>query len=350
LSRYPGALRAHQLLAGHVGALAATLDRAAMLVSLAEDVRSGQAACLPWPPHERDRVRAMLAAPLQTQPWTAVVEAARAAGSADRWRAAWIAGAARETGAGQSTVAEDSKGKDWLEIRVVVADPTGRDEVSTRILINGDPVIAAAFDKGPAHPPEALLSGGRLHATGEPREVQLAEAYCTEGCCGALYVTIVRVGDMVAWRDWRGHTSPTPPSELRFDAVRYDAEIAWAQADTSWEWTSRTVARLVRTQIRQRPDLLTRWQCQPDWVAARAGEREQIRLSFFHPNRPQWPAEQPWLQFEQVIAIDDTPAQQQAAAILEQLETADPKPCATVVGGNADFAGQLGYPWPPAAR
>ncbi|MFD7615894.1 hypothetical protein [Streptomyces sp. NPDC059802] len=39
-----------------------------------------------------------------------------------------------------------------------------------------------AFGRGAVHPPEYLLDSGRPRATDEPREVQLAEAYCTEGC------------------------------------------------------------------------------------------------------------------------------------------------------------------------
>ncbi|CAM5250712.1 hypothetical protein SAVIM40S_00453 [Streptomyces avidinii] len=41
-------------------------------------------------------------------------------------------------------------------------------------------------------PPSHLLDAGRLRAGPEPREVTLAEAYCTAGCCGALYATAAR--------------------------------------------------------------------------------------------------------------------------------------------------------------
>ncbi|MFF3662780.1 hypothetical protein [Streptomyces olivochromogenes] len=33
--------------------------------------------------------------------------------------------------------------------------------------------------------------------------MRLAEASCTEGCCGALYVPIQRNGDYVLWDEWR---------------------------------------------------------------------------------------------------------------------------------------------------
>ncbi|MFH9968705.1 hypothetical protein ACH4PR_46710 [Streptomyces mirabilis] len=35
--------------------------------------------------------------------------------------------------------------------------------------------------------------------------MRLAEASCTEGCCGALCVTIQRDGDYVLWDEWRNH-------------------------------------------------------------------------------------------------------------------------------------------------
>jgi hypothetical protein len=46
-------------------------------------------------------------------------------------------------------------------------------------------------------PGEGCAQGSRLGIRcrgGTTDEVRLAEAYCTEACCGALYVTIVLVG------------------------------------------------------------------------------------------------------------------------------------------------------------
>lgn len=96
------------------------------------------------------------------------------------------------------------------------------------------------FGRGPAHSPEYLLDDGRLWAETEPREVQLAEAYCTEECCGALYVTIRRDADQVVWESWRrpqttpGSRDPAPELRThRFDASAYDAEIARAETNRS---------------------------------------------------------------------------------------------------------------------
>jgi len=188
------------LVAARACTMGASLERAAMLVSLAEDLSSGQAACFAWQPGQREAVLSLLVEPLRRPDWSATVAAAT--GSAhplDGWRATWIQQAAKFV---VTRPSEPVAGKDYsgIEVRIVVADPATRDEVSTRILVDGNPVIASAFDKGPAFPPEALLAGNRLHATSDPHEVRLAEAYCTEGCCGALYVTIVRDGDTVLAR------------------------------------------------------------------------------------------------------------------------------------------------------
>lgn len=72
-----------------------------------------------------------------------------------------------------------------------MADPEYAGAVETRIFIGDRPIVVEAFTAGSAEPPEYLLGlDHRLHADVEPHEVRLAEAECTEGCCGALYVTI----------------------------------------------------------------------------------------------------------------------------------------------------------------
>jgi hypothetical protein len=80
-----------------------------------------------------------------------------------------------------------------------------------------------------------MVHSGQLRAASEPREIKLAEAYCTEGCCGALYVTIVREGAEVVWQDWRSRKLGDPPPRVRFDAAEYDREVARAEQDRGWE-------------------------------------------------------------------------------------------------------------------
>lgn len=129
--------------------------------------------------------------------------------------------------------------KTRLAVQVTPLDPLARSGVETRILVDGMPVIAAGFEKVGPYRPEYLLGKGLLRATEEPREIALAEAWCTEGCCGALRVTIVREGDTVRWRDWSRPAARRPEDELpelpefRFAAAQYDAEIARAEAEPS---------------------------------------------------------------------------------------------------------------------
>lgn len=84
-----------------------------------------------------------------------------------------------------------------LSLRIVVPPLGSRHgAVECRPIINGRDILADVFDGGPADDPRYLLgSDAPLHATDTPREVRLAQAECTEGCCGAVYVTIRRQGN-----------------------------------------------------------------------------------------------------------------------------------------------------------
>ncbi|MET7959612.1 hypothetical protein [Micromonospora zamorensis] len=219
--------------------------------------------------------------------------------------------------------------------------------METRVLIDGRPIVGEIFTAGPAAPPEALLGiDHRLHADLEPHEVRLAEAECTEGCCGALYVTIQRCGDDVVWRDWRDPddfhlTVPT----FTFDAAQYDAEVARAESDHTWEWHEATVARLVRERLKGDPDLLGRWGCHPVWVAARPSDRGRIHVSYFFPQFPS-ATDGPWLQF---VAVLDVPAGEPTTVaddLVGDLCASDPRRHDRVAGGSPGAAEELGHQWP----
>lgn len=81
-----------------------------------------------------------------------------------------------------------------LELRIVMEDGP-----QVRPFIDGRDFLAEAFTEGPGYGPANLPN---LRAGDEPRTVCLAEAACTVGCCGALYVTIRREGDEVVWGGW----------------------------------------------------------------------------------------------------------------------------------------------------
>lgn len=142
------------------------------------------------------------------------------------------------------------------------------------------------------------------------------------------------------WRDWRRPTPPPsrlPPPELpeyRFNAADYDAEIARAESDHSWAWPARSTARLIAAGLRDRPDLLTRWDARPGWIGTDFTDPDATVLSFTY--RPGLAAGQrdkdgPWLQFTWSLPEDGTPPEDRAAAAL-RLATADPKTYAEVGG------------------
>jgi hypothetical protein len=271
---------------------------------------------------------------LSRSAWTRMLEIRTRSGDPlEARRAAWVVQAMRhEVPAAR------------FAVRVAVSDPkpVGFPGVQARIVIGGMPVAAALFDKGPAANPEDLLYNGGLRATSEPREIKLAEAYCTEMCCGALRVTIVRDGDEVVWRNWRTSTRGEAPPEVRFDAAAYDREVARAEADHAWEWPARTVARLIGERLRADPSLLSRWDCRLYWCTAWLKDLDVARLTFLHPARTESVTD-PSIQFGMAIRVgrEDDP-EAVAAGIVESMRDTDPKSVAEMVNGDERIAGELG--------
>ncbi|GAA1365787.1 hypothetical protein [Catellatospora chokoriensis] len=345
-----------------VGRMRPGLDRYAMVVSVLADLHAGQAATLPLPEGELSAMRAALERLLDEPDWAAVrADAEQSADPATRHRAQWALAtrtACRLTPlpaepAGQTPPdgAPPDGGRSSLAIRVAVGDPGRHGGVETRIFIDGRPIVGEAFDKGPSEQPEYLLGPEhRLRAGDEPHEVRLAEAECTEGCCGALYVTVERQGGEVVWRDWRNpdRTGVDLPS-YRFAAADYDAEVARAESDHSWEWPDRTVARLLRARLRAEPDLLGRWDCDPGWVSAWPHDLGRVQVAYFHPRRPSL-ADEPWLQFVAVIDLPPGEPESVADAVVRQLADIDPRRPEWLSGGSAEAAVALGFDWPPARR
>lgn len=227
--------------------------------------------------------------------------------------------------------------------------------MEVRLLVDGEDVLADVFTEGPGEDPRYLLvPDGPLIAASEPREVRLAEADCTEGCCGALYVTIRRDGDHVIWNEWRNpYEDEVDLPEFRFDAQEYGAEVERATKDHNWEWPARTVARLLEQDLRERKEWLARWECELGAVSAWPSEPDQINLFLFHPVHPGRSVireDRPWLQFGMVLAVSSDDPADQTARLVEQLTAGDPRQTAGVCGGSPEFARQLGYPWPQRRR
>ncbi|MFD9522265.1 hypothetical protein [Streptomyces sp. NPDC059979] len=319
---------------GQAGLPTPTPELHELHVSTALDLHSGPSALLGWAPGRRE---ALLDA-LERTPSGGGEEAAPRLADWIR-RHEPLPFARRTAGAVPG-------GRPRWELAVVQSDAESS-AVETRILVDGLPLLPALFDKGPGNAPEYLVDDGGLRAGPEPREVQLAEPHCTEGCCGALYVTIRRDGTEVVWGDWRGAVGPRPP-EYRFDAAAYDAEVERAERDHSWCWPARRTARLISAGLREQPDLLGRWDLAPVWISTdhREPHTTVVRLVFTSPDGAQDPHGNPLrLYFDWRLPDDGSPPQERAAAALERIAHGDPKGFAPLARGSSKLAQSLGYSW-----
>ncbi|MFD7982547.1 hypothetical protein ACFV4M_04100 [Kitasatospora indigofera] len=130
---------------------------------------------------------------------------------------------------------------DHLEIRMLPPGP--RSAAQVRFWVNGEDLVGEAVHEGGRGPhPARVLPVGRpspLRATDEARRLELGEPECGSGCCGFLAVVVQRFGEIVQWSDWEMprkaplDPDPYPLPEFHFDASRYDAELARAEADRS---------------------------------------------------------------------------------------------------------------------
>ncbi|WP_214412030.1 hypothetical protein [Sphaerisporangium fuscum] len=323
------------------------LDLVAAAVTLAQELVSGHAACLPWSSGTLEATLERLRRLLVSARWIDLLqEAARSPDAMTRWRAGW---AQRAVGTLPPVPPPGQDGYDHLAVHVVVPDPALSGPVETRLLVNGRPVVAKAFRAGTPYPPELLLDD--LGAAEEPREVRLAEAYRTEGCCGALYVTIARDDGTVVWRDWRDSSGQAVTLEPAcFAADAYEEVIGRAVGDRGWEWRARTLAWEVLRLLREDPGLLSAWQCELHHVHAAVDRQDEIEIIFLHRRRPSpledWTDDEPWLQFSLTVPLDGTDVNSQAARLVNRLRGDDPKAYAEIISGGREFAEMLGFPWP----
>ncbi|MFG2479843.1 hypothetical protein [Streptomyces fagopyri] len=346
LLAYRGALTLYRSVVQRIDLLPPTLDNHATLLSLALDLSSGPGMLLDWPPGLRATLLASLGRLLDQSRWALPTDS-NALDADQRLRAGWIRRTGRRPFARPATAGR-------LRIEVVAGDPVDREPVETRILIDETPVMPAFFARGPANTPEDLLDDGHLRAGPEPREIQLAEACCTEGCCGALYVTIRRDADEVVWENWKrprnmpGTRAPAPElPAFRFDAVSYDAEITRAEADHSWAWPARTIARLVKAGLVERPDLLSRWDARRGWIDSGFDDPDTTVVTFsYAPGLAAGKPDGDSLQFRWIVPDNGTAPETQAAAVLRRLAGEDPKTYTKLCGGSRERAEQLGFPWP----
>ncbi|MFG2236770.1 hypothetical protein ACGFNX_43485 [Streptomyces sp. NPDC048723] len=338
---YLPATSVYAFFVGYADRLPPTPHLHELLLSTALDLHSGPAALLDWRPHRREALLGGLERLLDGPAWTPGAEPPP---GAERRRADWI----RRTGRKPFVPAPAPGSHPRWEVAVVHDAPDSH-SVETRILVDGLPLLPALFGQGPGNAPEYLIDNGALRAGPEPREVQLAEASCTEGCCGALHVTIRRDGAEVVWDGWRGASGPQPPA-YRFDAAAYDAELERAERDHSWCWPARRTARLITAGLRERPELLRRWDLAATWVgtARREPHTTMLWLVFSPPDGAEGPDGTPLrLYFEWRLPDDDgLPPEDRAAAALERIARSDPKGFARLQRGSSELAESLGYTWP----
>ncbi|MEU8618944.1 hypothetical protein [Streptomyces sp. NPDC048623] len=333
---YREAVEVCELVVRRAPTLSPGVDHAAVLLSLAVDLHSGPTRLLPWRDGQVDQLLDALGALLHSPGWEGAFAGPDAdASPAVRRRAEWL----RYT---RDRVFQDPPPDSRLRIEVLSRDPDDGDPLETRFLLDGEPLVPAVFGRGAGNWPEYFFGDERLRATEEPREVQLAEAWCSEGCCGALWVTIVREGDEVVWRDWRhperlpgGEPAPVLPAH-RFDTVAYDAEVARAGTETRWSWPARTIARLIREGLRASPELLGRWDCRLTYAESPTDTPDTAEVGFlYQPGTFEGTDVKggSWIHFVWRLPDESTPPAEQAAAALRRLAAEDPRAYATCVGG-----------------
>ncbi|MFJ6785821.1 hypothetical protein [Streptomyces yangpuensis] len=236
----------------------------------------------------------------------------------------------------------------------IVCPPPDKGGIEVRPIVSGRDLLADLSAPGGRGGPRYLGTGpryllgrsGRLHATTAAREVRVALSGCgVEECCGALYVTVTREGEHVVWAGWRdpAHQGLDLP-ELRFGRGQYEAEVARACEDRSWQWPAGEVAQLLEEGLRERGDWLVRWECELQAVWASRAEPDRIHLVLRHP-RDRAETDLPWIQFGMTLPISADGPSGQAGHLEAWLTARDPRAVAEVWGGTYD-AGQLGYPWP----
>ncbi|MFJ3831306.1 hypothetical protein ACIPWI_25555 [Streptomyces sp. NPDC090046] len=332
---YGPAVPLYELLLAQPDLLPPAPDHHVLLLSTALDLHSGPAALLDWAPGRREALLDTLERSLSGT-----------AEGASPLLADWIRRHARLPFA-RTPAGAAAGGPPALQVTAV---QTGADSsaVETRFLVDGLPLLPALFRSGRGNVPEYLVDYAGLRAGPEPREVQLAQAYCAESCCGALYVTIRRDGDEVVWDGWRGIDTKRLPPDCRFDARAYDAEVERAEQDLSWCWPARRTARLIAAALRERPDLLGRWGLAPSSVATAHDEPDTtvMRFVFLAPDGAEDRHGQPLrLYFDWRLPDDGSPPEERAAGALERIGRSDPKGFAGLQRGSSELAAALGYSW-----
>jgi hypothetical protein len=158
-----------------------------------------------------------------------------------RPRSGWLA--AREipvkrVGAPCST---DGVARLRLEVRREDLDRV-REEPAVDIRIDGMS-LPDAFDGLGMPPLELLYPASALVASEAPHYATVVRCGCGIDGCGSVTVRIRRDASDVTWDAWQSTLRGPFLDDMRFDATQYDAELARADQDRSWETTGERLAR-----------------------------------------------------------------------------------------------------------
>ena len=146
-----------------------------------------------------------------------------------------------------------------LRITIVPSPSSNDHEVQ---LFADDQEVIAGLD-GLGLDPDDFFAANAAIVAGKPRDARVGRCDCGVVGCGDLSIRIERDGEEIVWG--------VAGTELRFDAAQYDAELARAAADHSWESRERTAERLVRERVDRRA--LTKAGLVFEWASGRARPR-----------------------------------------------------------------------------
>jgi len=146
-----------------------------------------------------------------------------------------------------------------VTLRVAIVPSSSSNDHAVQLFADDQEVIRGGLGLDP----DDFFGNAVAVATDEARAARMGRCDC--GCvgCGDIEIRIARQGGLVVW-DQDGN-------QLHFDGAQYDAELARAEADRSWEPRVRTAERLVRERLNRRA--LTRAGLVFEWASGRARPR-----------------------------------------------------------------------------
>ncbi|WP_109778891.1 hypothetical protein [Streptomyces sp. CG 926] len=204
-----------------------------------------------------------------------------------------------------------------------------------RVLIDGRDVLAEIHPDGVSSCTRGEWFGPAeewpLTASDEPRRVELSNNDCVTDCCGGIFVTIRRRADRVEWTGWENteDVRVPVPGDFHFDAARYDAELARAVADDSWEEPVDGVARLLTLALAE-SDCFERWGWRVYLVLPQRGRRPaRVEVHF----TPRGAAPVPGSVYVQDVPVARyVPAAEQVRRIVAAVAADDPQKTARLLG------------------